>query len=331
MSTAPLTTDPMQAVAHVKRRAREAGFDLCGITAAEPSRHVDYLRRWLDEGHAGQMHYLHERFDERVDPRRLLDGAKSVVCVALNYHVPLAADDLREPGKVARYALGDDYHEHMKDRLHDLADSIRALFPGTRTKCGVDTAPILERELAARAGIGWIGKNACVINERVGSWIFLGEIITTLELSVDAPAIERCGTCRRCIDACPTNTIREGAQIDAERCISYLTIEHKGPIDEMLARRMDGWVFGCDVCQEVCPWNGRAPIALLEELQPRRPSGAIEIDEIRAWTREAYHVATRDAATRRVKLDQFRRNATLATLAETPESRTGRGERVKRA
>lgn len=307
------TTDRFQAAALVKQQARAIGFDLCGITAAEPSRHADYLLQWLADGHAGQMHYLHERIDERTDVRQLLPGAQSVICVAVNYHVPLEQDvSPVQPLKIARYALGEDYHTHVKDRLYALADWLRETFPGEQTRCGVDTAPILERELAERAGIGWIGKNACVINDRIGSWLLLGEVITTLPLANDAPATDRCGTCHRCIDACPTNAIAEPRKIDAERCISYLTIEHRGPIDETLARRMDGWVVGCDVCQEVCPFNGRAPVAILDELRPRQPAGSVELDAVRAWTLDDYHVATRASATRRVKLEQFRRNATIA-------------------
>ena len=309
-----MVQDSSQIAALIKQRSRSLGFDLCGIDDARPSEHADYLRSWLDSGRAGEMSYLHERFDERVDVGKLLPGAHSVICVAMNYHVPLEAAPAAQPKplKIAKYALGVDYHKHLKDKLYDLADWIRATFPGTKTKCGTDTLPVLERELAARSGIGWIGKNTLVINERIGSWTLLGEVITTLELPPDAPAVDRCGTCRRCIDACPTQAIVAPRELDATQCISYLTIEHRGDIDPTLAEKFDGWVAGCDICQQVCPFNGRAPIALLEELQPTRPSGTIDASEIEGWNEEAYWAATRRSALRRIKLPQFKRNARIA-------------------
>src|SRR5439155_6659063 len=192
------------------------GFDLVGIASASPSAYRQYFRDWLDSGQAGEMEYLRRRFEERTDPAVYLPGARSVVCVAMNYHVPLEspAETQNGRGRVARYALGEDYHEHMKQKLYDLADRIREAVPGAQTRCGVDTAPIMEKELAARAGVGWIGKNTCLINERVGSWVLLGEIITTLDLPADDPAIDRCGSCRRCIDACPTGAITGEYQLD---------------------------------------------------------------------------------------------------------------------
>jgi epoxyqueuosine reductase len=306
--------DPHQLAARVKAKAREIGFDLCGIASAEPSAHRDYLRQWLDAGHAGEMRYLHDRFDERTDVGRILPGARSVICVALNYHVPLEPPppEQASPVRVARYALGVDYHVHLKDKLYALADWLRQAVPGVQTRSSVDTAPLLERELAARAGLGWLAKNTMLVNERIGSWTFLGEVVTTLELPVDAPAKDRCGTCRRCLDACPTRAITAPYELDATRCISYLTIEHRGEIEPELAEKLGGWVAGCDICQQVCPWNGRAPIALLDELQPRHPSGTIDADAIEAWSQEDYFAATRRSATRRIKLPQFKRNAALA-------------------
>lgn len=305
--------EPHQLAAEIKRKARELGFDLCGITDAGPSRHRGYFEAWLAAGHAGDMHYLHERIDERTDPSRLLPGAARAICVAMNYQVPLTPPPDAEPrGRIARYALGVDYHVHVKDKLYALADWLRTRTPDAETKCAVDTVPVLERELAARAGVGWIGKNTCVINTKIGSWIFLGEVFTTLELPIDEPAVDRCGTCRRCIDACPTQAIVAPYELDASRCISYLTIEHRGEIDPTLAAKASGWAFGCDICQEVCPWNGRAPIAALEELQPRISHGTLATREILDWDDERYWAATRRSAMRRVKLPQFQRNARLA-------------------
>jgi epoxyqueuosine reductase len=309
-----IAADTFQIAARIKQRAREMGFDLCGIADARPSEHAEYLRSWLDAGRAGEMAYLHERFDERIDVGTLLPGARSVVCVAMNYHVPLEAvpADQSRPLKIAKYALGVDYHKHLKDKLYDLADWMRETWPGTKTKCGTDTLPVLERELAARSGIGWIGKNTIIVNETIGSWTLLGEVITSLELPPDKPAVDRCGTCRRCIDACPTQAIVSPRELDATRCISYLTIEHRSEIEPALADKLGGWVAGCDICQQVCPFNGRAPVAVLEELQPKHRSGTIDASEIEAWEQEAYWSATRRSALRRIKLPQFKRNARLA-------------------
>jgi len=304
--------DTHQLAALIKQHARRLGFDLVGIAAASPSIYREYFRAWLDAGHAGEMSYLDRRFEERVDPEVYLPGARSVVCVAINYHVPLApvdASEFEHHGRVARYALGNDYHELIKPRLHALADAMRELAPDAVTRACVDTAPVMEKELAARAGVGWFGKNGCVINEHAGSWLLLGEVITTLELPPDEPAVDRCGTCRRCIDACPTGAITAPYQIDATRCISYLTIEHRGPIDEGLAARMGDWLYGCDVCQDVCPWNSKALVAISPELRPRFPTGTLDVREVLDWTEDDYRAKLRGSAMKRVKLPVLKRNA----------------------
>jgi len=314
----PQNEDPYQRAARVKQRACELGFDLVGICDAAPSKYREYFRQWLDDGQAGTMDYLGRRFDERTDPARYFPGAKSVVCVAINYHVPLqsaspppAADEAGPRGRVARYALGDDYHEYIKQRLHALADWIRAAAPGAQTRCGVDTAPIAEKELAARAGVGWMGKNTCVINEHIGSWLLLGEVITTLELPADDPAVDRCGTCRRCIDACPTGAITAPYQLDARRCISYLTIEHRGEIAADLQAKLGDWLYGCDVCQDVCPWNSKAVVALDPALTPRFPSGTVDLRQWWNWTEDDYRATLRGSAMKRVKLPVLQRNARI--------------------
>ena len=299
--------DRGQLVAEIKRRARELGFDLVGIAPASPSAYRDYYRQWLDSGQAGAMEYLGRRFDERADPAVYLDGAKTVVCVAMNYYVPL--DESPRPGdrgRVARYALGDDYHEHIKHKLYDLADWIRDTVSGARTRCGVDTVPVMEKELAARAGIGWIGKNTCVINESAGSWLLLGEVLTTLDLPIDDPATDRCGTCRRCLDACPTQAFTAAYQLDARKCISYLTIEHIGGIAATLQAQMGDWLYGCDICQDVCPWNNRAVATLNPALQPRFTSGSLDVNEVLGWTDRN---ALRNSAMKRIKLPVLHRNA----------------------
>lgn len=298
----------------VKRRALEMGFDLVGVTPADPTRYRDYFRHWLDAGRHGDMEYLARRFDERVDPRRYFPEAQSVICVAKNYYHrldPVPEAERKHHGKVARYALGNDYHTLMKDMLHDLADFIRQARPLSKTKSSVDTAPILERELAARAGIGWVGKNTCVIHPRVGSFILLGQVLTSLDLPPDEPETDHCGTCTRCIDACPTQAITAPYQLDASRCISYLTIEHAGPIPDPFHQSIGEWVYGCDICQDVCPHNRNPPDTQDAALRPRLPTGTIDVNVVNGWSVEEYYSATRNSAMRRVKLPQFQRNAEI--------------------
>jgi epoxyqueuosine reductase len=306
--------DLHQLAGEIKVRAKELGFDLAGIAPAEPSDYRDYFRQWLDDGRAGSMEYLQRRFEERTNPAVYLPGARAVICVAINYHVPLEeppVDDTSPRGRVARYALGEDYHELIKERLHRLADWVRQAAPEAQTRAAVDTAPVMEKELAARAGIGWLGKNTCIINENIGSWIFLGEIITTLPLPPDAPAVDRCGTCTRCIDACPTQALTAPYQLDARRCISYLNIEHRQPLEAAIGEQLGSWLYGCDICQDVCPWNGRAPQSTEPAFQPRFPDGTIDLKQLLGWNDEQYRSNMRGSAMKRVKLPILQHNAAL--------------------
>ena len=256
----------------MKARARALGFELVGIAPAEPTLESAFYPQWLKRGYHGKMAYLEGRRGEmRGDPRTLLPGARSVICVGLVYNAPEPYSVDFEPdgrGWVSRYAWGQDYHLVLKQRLRTLADWIRSEYGGhVRCKVCVDTSPLLERAYAHRAGLGWIGKNTCLIDERVGSWVFLGEILTSLDLPPDDPAADRCGTCRRCIDACPTDAFVEIAEgpthaLDARQCISYWTIELRGSIPPQHREAVGHHLFGCDICQDVCPWNGqhRAPV-----------------------------------------------------------------------
>ena len=209
--------------------------------------------------------------------------------------------------------MGDDYHEVIKSRLHALADWMRQAVPSAQTRACVDTAPLMEKELAARAGVGWVGKNTCLINPRVGSWLLLGEILTTIPLPPDAPATDHCGTCTRCLDACPTGAIVAPYRLDARRCISYLTIEHRGEIEPELAGRMGDWLYGCDVCQDVCPHNRSAPSTQDPALRPRFPTGSLDVNEVLQWTEEEYRTRLRKSAMKRVKLPVLRRNAGIVS------------------
>jgi epoxyqueuosine reductase len=311
-----LQLDRYAVAAQVKQRAREAAFDLVGIASASPSRWGRYLRTWLDEGQAGEMRYLANRFDERTQPQMYLPGAQSIICVAINYYVPLDPppdDEQHRHGKIARYALGDDYHELLKARLHTVTDWMRQNFPDCQTRACVDTAPVMEKELAARSGIGWLGKNTCLINPKIGSWLLLGEILTTLALPPDDEATDHCGTCTRCIDACPTGAITEPYRLDARKCISYLTIEHRGEIAPELQPRIGNWLYGCDICQDVCPHNRKAPAATDPALAPRFRSGTLDVTEIESWSDEEYRHRLRGSAMKRVKLPVLKRNARIVS------------------
>lgn len=251
----------------VKVRARELGFAACGITTPDPlpSRSADQLDRWLASGMAGTMRYLHRQARRRKDPRLIVEGAKSVVVVLATYYCP-DAESLAHPTRdsqlatpssprVARYARGLDYHDVVGARLQELADGLLA-DGAALARPFLDAGPVPERELARRAGLGWIGKNTMLLRPGLGSWTFIGTVFTDLELPADPPfETDHCGSCTRCLQACPTGAFPEPGILDATRCISYLTIEQKGPIPEELASRFDGWAFGCDVCNEICPWN----------------------------------------------------------------------------
>jgi epoxyqueuosine reductase len=265
----------------ILEKASELGFDLCGVAPADDFANTENFREWLGRGYAGEMKYLQD--PRRVDVTRVLEGARRAIVVALNYNTPYpystqVPPSCEEPrGWISRYAWGDDYHEVLGEKLRDLAAAMREEFPETfRTRAYVDTGPIVERLAAKYAGLGWAGKNTCLINEELGSWLFLGVILTDLELEPtlapsEAPPADLCGNCRLCIDACPTGAIVEPYVLDARRCISYLTIELRGAIPEEFRPAMGRMVFGCDICQDVCPWNSprRAPVSPLTSFQPR--------------------------------------------------------------
>ena len=239
----------------IKDLAISSGFDLVGICSADAPDHWAFYLDWLSKGYSGEMHYLNRNLERRSGPKEILPEAKSVVCVGLNYE-PEQGDtrpDDRARGLISRYARGEDYHEVMVKRLRHLLEQIQTEVPSTEGKAYVDTGPVLERDFAARAGLGWFGKHTNLIHKQKGSWFFLGEIILSLDLVADAPVTDHCGSCTLCMEACPTEAIPEPFVVDATRCISYLTIELKGPIPMDLRQGMGNWVYGCDICQEVCP------------------------------------------------------------------------------
>jgi len=245
----------------VAAAARAAGFPLVGCAPIAPLPIAAFLRGWLADGRAGEMGYLARRTDVRVDPRVQFPWARSLVCVGFPYlpPPPPPADWRRTlRGRMAAYTVGPDYHRHVRARLDRLADALRRLFPGARTLAYVDTGAIVEREWARRAGIGWIGRNTLVLHRQAGSYFFLGELVTDIELDAVPLPRDHCGSCTRCVRACPTGALERGYTMDPRRCIAYATIEHRSAIPRALRAAIENWVFGCDVCQEVCPWNGGA-------------------------------------------------------------------------
>jgi epoxyqueuosine reductase len=289
----------------VKERALELGFDRVAVGAAASPQHGEAFERWLDAGYAGGMHYLGKGRAARLDPGRLLPGWRSVVAVALN-HAP-REDDPAWRG-VARYARGRDYHNVIRPRLHALKDVLRTSGgPDVRSRASIDTSAVLERDLAASAGLGWIGKNTNLIAPGLGSYFFIGIVFTTAELTPDAAVPDRCGTCTACLDACPTRAFVGPYTLDARRCISYLTIEHRGDIDPSLHAAMGEWLFGCDVCQEVCPWNRHAPAARDAELLTGRPPGPPET--FLGITDDDFRDRFRGSALKRARRAGLERNA----------------------
>jgi epoxyqueuosine reductase len=305
--------DPISLTAALKEEALRLGFDMAGAAAAITPPDFERLRQWIAEGNAGQMHYLADRLDAYRHPDRVLDGAKSLLMLATNYRTVEPVEPGPGQARVSRYAWGDDYHEVIRQRLHKLADFHRRLVPTAAVRGVVDTAPLLERRYSQLAGLGWIGKNTMLINERLGSWIFLAALLTTEELAYDEPyAANRCGSCRACLDACPTGALVEPNRLDARKCISYLTIELRGEVPAELQSASGDWLFGCDVCQAVCPWNRRAPTTAEPAFQPGPGMNPVNIVELLGMDEEGFRRRFRHTPLWRAKYEGIRRNAMMA-------------------
>ena len=313
----------------VKRAAKEAEFDLAGVSPVREFEELSYFPRWIADGHAGEMKYLEARDEQgrlkRASLKVAAPWARSVVVCAMNYNAAQPySTQVDDPGRgwISRYAWGrEDYHDlvlrklrEVEKRLGESVDSPARAggTPALRTWCYVDTGPVIERVYAKYAGVGWIGKNTCVLNQQLGSWLFLGVMLTSLELASDLPAPDRCGTCTRCLEACPTDAFVGPYQLDANKCISYLTIEKRGSIPEELRAGMGRQVFGCDICQDVCPWNRKAPASQSPELQPREGL----VNPAWAWLAEMgaeeFRETFRGSPVRRAKLNGLRRNTIIA-------------------
>ncbi len=269
--------------AAVKRRAAELGFDATGIAPLEPNPHTAELQQWLAAGYGGTMTYLQRQQEKRADPRRIMPEARVAVVTLTNYfHGWVDPAATPRGARVAQYSWTADYHHILERRLEQLAQAIRGVVPGARTRCYVDAGPVPERELAARAGLGWIGKNTMLIDPRIGSFTFIGVVLSDAELEPDLPfEADRCGTCRACLDACPTDAFPAPHVLDARRCISYLTIEHRADFTPAEQDSVGEWLFGCDVCQDVCPWNVRfAQPSADPAWQPRADVATPDLDAL---------------------------------------------------
>uniref|UniRef100_Q020U1 4Fe-4S ferredoxin-type domain-containing protein n=1 Tax=Solibacter usitatus (strain Ellin6076) TaxID=234267 RepID=Q020U1_SOLUE len=299
----------------IRELARACGFELAGVASALPAEDRARYHDWVAAGWAGKMGYLTDhRAEVRDDPRQLLASAKSIICVGKLYQTPwphTARFDAHDRGWISRYAWGEDYHDVMRRGLERLEGMLRESVGGAlESRICVDTAPLLERSYARLAGLGWIGKNTCLINQQQGSWFFLGELLVSLEIASETPPPDRCGTCTRCIDACPTAAIVPGKGLDATRCISYFTIELRGTIPEEMRAGMGAHIFGCDICQDVCPWNGRAPMTVEESFAPRH--FAPRLEEMGAITEDEFRAMFRGTPVSRARYRGFLRNVAVA-------------------
>ncbi|TDJ03906.1 MAG: tRNA epoxyqueuosine(34) reductase QueG [Caldithrix sp.] len=300
----------------IKHKAHLLGFELVGVAPVEPVPELSFYKEWIEAGYAGKMEYLARNPDKRTDVREVVAEAKSVVVCALIYHTrhPLSTEQ-NDPGRgwISRYAWGDDYHNVIQEKLYELIDFIKAESPDeVISRLYVDTGPVVDRVFAKYAGIGWFGKNTCIINQQKGSWFFLGEIITNLELDYDSTVPDRCGTCNRCIEACPTDAILEPYVLDSRLCISYLTIELRDEIPVELREPMGNHIFGCDICQDVCPWNHRAAATDKPAFQPREGLLNPDLEEIAKLSIEEFREKFRQSPVKRAKYAGFLRNVAVA-------------------
>ncbi|PNS07983.1 tRNA epoxyqueuosine(34) reductase QueG [Solilutibacter silvestris] len=331
--TSRIVSTPASPVLHDSQRlrrqidalARARGFQRFGISGIELGEDIAHLEHWLVQGRHGDMAWMERNHDKRSAPESLVPGTLRVICVGMDYGQPpdaaWATLDDGERAYVARYALGRDYHKLMRKRLQQLADDVAAVIGPLGHRVFVDSAPVLERALARNAGLGWIGKHTCLIDKDGGSWFFLGELFVDLDLPVDVPATNHCGTCTRCIDICPTQAIVAPYQLDARRCIAYLTIEHEGAIDEALRPLIGNRIFGCDDCQLVCPWNKFARRNDEPDFRARNALDTATLPQLFAWSEDEFLQRSEGSTIRRSGYRRWRRNIAVAlgNAPSTPE------------
>lgn len=312
----------------IKEKALEIGFTKVGITSAEPFDHAaDHLASWIERGFHGLMQYMERGHEKRRDVKQILPSARSIISLAVNYKTE--HDPNTDTLKISRYAWGTDYHEVIPAMLEQLLQEIKLIAPEVEGRYYVDTGPLLEKAIAQRAGIGWMGKHSNVITREVGSWVFLAEILLNLDLEYDAPHQDFCGTCTKCIEACPTDAITQPYVVDATKCISYLTIELKAvnEIPQPQAEQLNGWLYGCDICQEVCPWNRFGKDSSNENFQPRLENTQLQPAQLEVMEQEEFSRRFRKSPIKRTKLAGLKRNlkALQQSLRSNSAARTVEG------
>jgi epoxyqueuosine reductase len=298
----------------VRNRALELGFDACGFAKAEPLyKEARRLEEWLLENRHGTMQWMEKNFGKRVDPDKLVPGTKSIISVIGSYHFRknIQFDQSLNVPKIAKYARGRDYHKVFKKKLHSLLNWMKEEFGDLNGRAFVDSAPVMDKVWAERAGLGWLGKNSNLLNKRHGSFFLIGEVFVDVPFQYDAPETDHCGSCTRCLDACPTNAIYEPYRVDSNRCISYLTIELKDQIPEKFQQQLGEWMFGCDICQDVCPWNHKAAFGQIDDFEPRKK---LMISDLAFWENldeASYERLFNGTPVRRAKYPRFKENARI--------------------
>lgn len=302
----------------IKGVALQLGFDACGISIADfLEEEATGLEQWLKNGYHGDMSWMENHFDARLDPRKLVPGAKCVISVLLNYY----PDEQQDEGaaKVSKYAYGRDYHKVIKAKLKQFLKAIREEFGEVEGRAFVDSAPVMDRAWARRSGLGWIGKHSLLLTKGAGSFYFIGELILDLELEPDGPTTDHCGSCTACMDACPTTAIVSPTVVDSNKCISYLTIEYKKELPIEFQKKMDGWIYGCDVCQDVCPWNRFSSPSKVTDFALRDKVKSATLEEWEEITHELWEEIFRGSAVRRTGYEGFQRNVSFVKAAQTGE------------
>ena len=295
----------------IKQKAEKFGFQSCGISKAEfLEEEAPRLEAWLNKGYHGEMNYMENHFDKRLNPTLLVDGAKSVISLSYNYFPKVKIDEINN-FKISKYAYGEDYHEVIKDILKNMVAELQEEIGEFGFRVFVDSAPVLEKAWARKSGLGWVGKNANLITKKHGSFYFLAEIICDLELEYDLAVTDHCGSCRACIDACPTQAIVSDRIVDGSKCISYATIELKNEIPDYFNGKMDDWIFGCDVCQDVCPWNRFSAPTLQEKFAPNFQKLNFRKNEWKELTQELFSEIFKKSAVKRTKFSGLMRNVNL--------------------
>lgn len=310
-----------QLTRQLKSQALRLGFTKVGIARAEPlSEEAEHLRQWIARGFHASMAWMAESVVKRTDPCEILPGARTMIALAMNYYTDNSHALKPGSGKISRYAWGDDYHDILSSRAAELCTWLAHECPGSSSRLYVDTGPVMDKAWAARAGIGWLGKHTNIITPEFGSWVFLAEILTTVEFEADPPATDHCGSCTLCIEACPTQAIVEPYIVDSNLCLSYLTIEHRGDVDESLKDRFEGWIYGCDVCQDVCPWNAKFARPTQESgFAPRPGNLSPSLEQWVHMDRAEFSARFRKSPMKRTKWEGLLRNIRIVLGFSDPQ------------